>query len=69
MPLSHVVNGNFPLKKTLQMSLIGLFKKGETPRKKWVQNVHAKEVQTQKGKDIQKSTKVPKKFKVKKCLS
>ena len=31
-----------------------------------MQNVHAKEVQTQKGKDIQKSTEVPKKVNIKK---
>ena len=35
--------------------------KGETPRKKCVQNVQIEEVQTHKGKDIQKSTEVPKK--------
>ena len=39
----------------------GTLQKGETPRKKRVQNLQIEEVQTQKRKDIQKSTKVPKK--------
>ena len=39
----------------------GTFQKGETQRKKQVKNKQTEELQTQKGKDIQKSTKVPKK--------
>ena len=39
----------------------GTFQKAETKRKKQVQNVQTEELQTQKGKDIQKSTQVAKK--------
>ena len=44
----------------------GTFQKAETKRKKQVQNVQIEELQTQKGKDIQKSTQVPKKVTFKK---
>ena len=46
----------------------GTFQKGETQRKKQVKNVQTEELQTQKGKDIQKSTKVPKKVPFKKYI-
>ena len=44
----------------------GTLQKGETPRKKRVKNVQIEEVQTQKGKDIQKSIEVPRKVTFKK---
>ena len=61
MPLSHILNGIHSTEENPMDVINGTLQKGETPRKKQVQNVQTKEVQTPKGKDIQKSTEVPRK--------
>ena len=68
MPLSHILNGIFSTEENPMDVINGTFQKGETQRKKQLKNVQTKELQTQKGKDIQKSTKVPKKVPFKKYI-
>ena len=66
MPLSHILNEIYSTKGNPMDVINGTLQKGETPRKKQVQNVQTKEVQTPKGKGIQKSTEVPRKVTFKK---
>ena len=61
MPPSHILNGIYSTDENPMDVINGTFRKGETKRNKQVQNVQTEELQTQKGKDIQKSTEVPKK--------
>ena len=61
MPLSHIINGIYSTEENPMDVTNGTFEKAETKRKKQVQNVKTEELQTQKGKNIQKSTQVPKK--------
>ena len=69
MPLSPILNRIYSTEENPMDVINGTLEKGETPRKKRVQNVQTKEVQTQKGKDIQKSTEIPKKVTYKKHLT
>ena len=66
MPLSHILNGIYSTEENPMDVINGTLQKGETPKKKRVQDVKTIEVQTQKAKDIQKSTEVPKKVTFKK---
>ena len=61
MPLSHILNGIYSTVENPMDVTNGTFQKAETKRKKQVQNVQTEELQTQKGKDIQKSTQIHKK--------
>ena len=54
MPLSHILNGIYSTEENRMDVINGTLQKGETPRKKRVQNLKTEEVQTQKGKDIKK---------------
>ena len=69
MPLSHILNGIYSIEENPMDVTNGTFQKAETKRKKQVQNVQTEELQTQKEKDIQKSTEVPKKVTFKKIYS
>ena len=68
MPLSHIINGIYSTEENRMDVTNGTSQKAKTKRKKQVQNVQTKELQTQKGKDIQKSTQVPKKVTFKKYI-
>ena len=72
MPLSHILNGIYSTEENPMDVINGTLHKGktpregETPRKKWVQNVQTEEVRTKKGKDNKKPTDVPRKVTFKK---
>ena len=66
MPLCHILNGIYSTEENPMDVINGTFQKGEKKRKKQVQNVQTEELQTQKGKEILKSTEVPKKVTFKK---
>ena len=60
MQLSHFLNGIYSIEENPMDATNSTFQKAETKRKKQVQNVPTEELQTHKGKDIQKSTQIHK---------